>query len=168
MKGFVYIVTHNSLKWRTAHPVVKIGCAIDIKKRVLELNTASPIDLILVSSIQSDDARALEHYLHVAFGRNRLNGEWFSLDSQMVKVLRNQYLIEDRFDELFELGVATKTSHDLEIAALREEIRVLRQEIKEKNEQLFFLLNQEQNDAKVRRGWGKFARGCKCTANRVK
>lgn len=121
-KGFVYIVTHDSLKWRAAHPVIKIGCAVDIKKRIADLNTASPINLILVASIQSENALKLESYLHKAFGRNRLNGEWFTLDNQMIKALRNQYLVEDRFDELFACMNASFDEKDVEINALKEQI----------------------------------------------
>jgi hypothetical protein len=124
-KGFVYIVTHDSLKWRAAHPVVKIGCAVDIKKRIADLNTASPINLILVASIQSDNALKLESYLHKAFTRNRLNGEWFSLDQSMINALRKQYLVEDKFDELFDCMNRSLDAKDVEISSLKQQISEL-------------------------------------------
>lgn len=117
--GFVYIITHDSVRWRAAHPVIKIGKAININKRIAELNTASPINLILVASIQSKNAIALEHHLHMMFAKHRLNGEWFELNPLMITTLRQNYLNGDRFDELFDFS---KSSEQLEIERLKTKI----------------------------------------------
>jgi len=121
-KGFVYIVTHASLKWRTSHPVIKIGKATDIGKRIAELSTASPINLVLVASIQSDNAIKLEGHLHKTFAKHRLNGEWFELNPAMIKTLRNRYLVSDRFDELFDFS---RSPEQAEIDALKLQISEL-------------------------------------------
>ena len=121
-KGFVYIVTYASLKWRTSHPVIKIGKAVDIGKRIADLSTASPINLVLVASIQSDNARKLEGHLHKTFAKHRLNGEWFELNLDMIRALRNHYLISDKFDELFDFS---RSSEQIEIDALKSQISEL-------------------------------------------
>jgi len=140
-EGFVYIVTHESALWRAAHPVIKIGKAVDIDKRICDLNTCSPINLILVASIQSKDPHSLEHYLHKMFSRNRLNGEWFDLTPSMIVALRSYYLSGDRFDELFDFGLSAEQieirdlkSHIIELnkqhAADQKTIRGLEEELK--------------------------------------
>jgi AraC-like DNA-binding protein len=123
--GFVYIVTYGSAKWRYSHPVIKIGVAVNINQRICELNTASPINLILVAAIQSKDPYTLEQYLHKTFGKNRLNGEWFELMPDMITFLRKHYLNGDRFDELFDFNCS---SEQLEIQALRDQIIKLTQQ----------------------------------------
>lgn len=55
---------------------IKIGWAIDPKKRIKELATAHSERLDLLGSVRG--GRALEKALHYHFGDHRTNGEWFN------------------------------------------------------------------------------------------
>lgn len=57
--------------------VVKIGHGGNPKKRLTELQTGSPIQLLLQWT--HDGGEELEGHLHVVFAEYRIRGEWFDL-----------------------------------------------------------------------------------------
>lgn len=71
---FVYFIADNN-------GLVKIGVAKNPKKRLKELQTASPRKLNLISTVESDNAFRLEGKLHRRFKEKCVSGEWFELNS---------------------------------------------------------------------------------------
>jgi hypothetical protein len=57
----------------------KIGMSDNPKRRLMELNTATPYTITLVKVIPSDRASELEYELHKEFEGCRIKGEWFRL-----------------------------------------------------------------------------------------
>ena len=80
--GFVYLLQgENSL--------YKIGKAINVNKRVLEISPKMPFDPILLHTIECDDYTAAESGLHSHFNHLRVNGEWFRLGPDDVSLIRS-------------------------------------------------------------------------------
>lgn len=66
-----------------AGEMVKIGKAVNVEKRLRGIQTASPVVLHLVRTIESDDGNRLELELHRRFAQYRENGEWFRLEGAL-------------------------------------------------------------------------------------
>lgn len=79
--GFVYLLHSNG--------VYKIGKALNLEARVLQISPVMPHPLELIHSIESDDYDQLELKLHNMFGHARLNGEWFNLSPTDVEYIRS-------------------------------------------------------------------------------
>jgi hypothetical protein len=78
--GSVYFVQHNS-------GPIKIGVAIDIERRVDELQIANPFPVFLLGSIWFDEVREAyrcERELHFKFKDCRVRGEWFEPSESLV------------------------------------------------------------------------------------
>ena len=56
---------------------LKIGIAVDCKKRLKTLQTGNADKLILEWSRERDDAAQVEAHLHRKFSKHRVGGEWF-------------------------------------------------------------------------------------------
>ncbi len=59
---------------------IKIGMAIDVEKRVLELQTGNAFKLNVIAKIPCDNreqALHIEQQLHKRFAKQRIRGEWF-------------------------------------------------------------------------------------------
>ncbi len=68
----------------------KIGRSSDPARRVAELNragTIGPFRILLLRQIKTEDMVASEQALHSWFRGNRVQGEWFDLDSAQVQSL---------------------------------------------------------------------------------
>ena len=124
--GLVYFVTYDNVAWRATLPVIKIGATTDLPKRLSSLSVSSPIKLLVAGTIAAKDPYPLEKSLHRAFQRDRLNGEWFKLNSKMLDAIRLHPIVDDRFNELFDFTEHSPDAKDLEIAALRDEIKRLK------------------------------------------
>lgn len=68
-QGRIYFLSAKGTKF------VKIGFTQDLKKRVAELQTSSPYELILLKEIKG--SFATEQFLLRLFGASRVRGEWF-------------------------------------------------------------------------------------------
>lgn len=127
--GLVYFIAYDNAGWRATYPVIKIGCTTNLPDRIKTLCTGAPVGFIPAATSPSKDPRALEGFFHRAFSRERLNGEWFKLTHGMIKVIRTYPLIDDRFDDLFDLSHSAPDAKDLEIAALKAQIKELQSKI---------------------------------------
>lgn len=119
VKELVYFVTYDDAMWRAIRPVIKIGFTNDLKSRLRELSTASPMNLIAAGTVWSKSARALESRFHSQFRKNRLNGEWFELNPAIISEIRKYDVVDDRFDDLFKFDISPV---QLEISALENKI----------------------------------------------
>lgn len=67
---------------------VKIGCADNAKRRLAELQTGSPVRLILRGVIPNDDAHHFEDHFHRHYAADRLIGEWFNLTPEIEELIQ--------------------------------------------------------------------------------
>jgi len=64
----------------------------NVKKRIKNLQTGCPSEIIIVDSFESKYATKIESTLHFMWDRFRVNGEWFLFDNNE----------QNRFNELCE------------------------------------------------------------------
>ncbi len=69
----------------------KIGIADDIPKRIRQLQTGNPIDLVLVCTIYSRHAKNKESELHDRFTDLNIRGEWFKLSDKDVREIKKDF-----------------------------------------------------------------------------
>jgi hypothetical protein len=89
--------------------LVKIGYCSDIKKRLGQLSTHCPVKLEILSLFYRDD-RVVEQQLHRRFARYRTRGEWFTLEGELFRFVKDnpfndpkikQFLsLQDEIDDL--------------------------------------------------------------------
>ncbi len=71
---------------------IKIGFAKDVNKRMKALQACNPAELKLLKSVQVEGAVAaqeLEKSLHRRFHANRLNGEWFKAEGDLLEYVNH-------------------------------------------------------------------------------
>jgi hypothetical protein len=65
----------------------KIGYSTDVRSRVANMNTATPIDLVPIFAFWTDTPQALERELHQQFAKQRVRREWFQLGQSDLEAL---------------------------------------------------------------------------------
>lgn len=80
-KGYVYFF----LDLNTG--LTKVGKTINIEKRKYQLEYEFNTNLKLLGSIPSENALVLEKEVHNLIGEYRVNGEWFNLPEEEVRVI---------------------------------------------------------------------------------
>lgn len=78
--GFVYLL-------RSEHGHYKIGRAKNVRNRHQMIGTKMPFKVDLIHTIACEDYINAERMMHAAFAEKRLNGEWFALTDEDVKVI---------------------------------------------------------------------------------
>lgn len=78
MSGFVYFITFEG-------GPIKIGKALDVKKRLSALQTSSPETLFVLGAISGGSE--MEASLHKQFSHLRLRGEWFRRESELLSFI---------------------------------------------------------------------------------
>jgi hypothetical protein len=58
---------------------VKIGVARDVKRRLLEMQTACPYELHIIHAWPRSDPFGFEQWLHKQLEAKRYRGEWFKI-----------------------------------------------------------------------------------------
>jgi hypothetical protein len=81
-EGFVYLIKSGR------H--FKIGKANSVEARHRQLKIQLPQAAEVVHRIKTDDPYGIESYWHRRFADKRLNGEWFALSAEDVKVFRRR------------------------------------------------------------------------------
>lgn len=72
---------------------VKIGIAKNVKRRLASLQTSSPSKLELLGIIKTksvNNARKIEKLLHEKFAKNRIRGEWFKANVELLDYIKQQ------------------------------------------------------------------------------
>ena len=72
---------------------VKIGIAKNVKRRLASLQTSSPSKLELLGIIKTksvNNARKIEKSLHEKFAENRIRGEWFKTNVELLDYIKQQ------------------------------------------------------------------------------
>jgi hypothetical protein len=65
---------------------VKIGIAVDVPARLVQLQTGNP-HALTVLAVQQDVAETLEGRMHTAFLEDHHNGEWFRFSRTLRKIV---------------------------------------------------------------------------------
>ena len=86
--GYVYLIE------AVGSGCFKIGRSQQFEARLQSLQTASPFPLRIRKHIQTDNAAALEKYLHTRYAEYRRHGEWFEIPPDFLRWL----LLEDFCD----------------------------------------------------------------------
>jgi hypothetical protein len=72
---------------------VKIGIAVNVRKRLAMLQTSSPVRLLLLKEWSCENARVTERRLHERFAKFKESGEWFLLpESVLAQLLSTERL----------------------------------------------------------------------------
>lgn len=66
----------------------KIGITDCLDKRLLQLSQTMPFRVELIHAVYTRYAGLLEIHLHMRFGKKRLRGEWFSLNTRDLNYIR--------------------------------------------------------------------------------
>jgi len=91
---YVYFIKPKGSDWP-----VKIGCTIDVEKRLKELEKSSPVPLEVAAFVRG--GLGLERKLHAYFLHSHSHGEWFFgslMLARLIEKLRNGVPIEDAVD----------------------------------------------------------------------
>ena len=65
---------------------VKIGYTDDVERRMNEIRTHVPTELVLLTTLKNA-TRQTEREMHVRFAHLRHRGEWFLIDNQLMAVV---------------------------------------------------------------------------------
>ena len=76
---YIYAITNGTQ--------IKIGYSGNVKRRLKQLNTGSADKLYILCTFIG--GRELEQEIHIKFGYNRINGEWFKVDQDMLDYLNS-------------------------------------------------------------------------------
>lgn len=82
-RGYVYLV-------RADNGLYKIGKTKTIEPRIKALTIELPYGLEVIHTIATGDMNALESRFHNIFSEKRVRGEWFRLDDDDVKYIRER------------------------------------------------------------------------------
>lgn len=66
---------------------VKIGIAVDVKRRIQTMQSNCPFEIKLVATCSPFDAAELEESLHAQFEQFRVRGEWFKMPDDVISDL---------------------------------------------------------------------------------
>ena len=81
-KGHVYLLKHGK--------EYKIGKSTDVSRRYKDIKIQMPYLTEEIHVIATDDPSGIEAYWHNRFKDKRLNGEWFQLSTDDVKVFKSR------------------------------------------------------------------------------
>jgi hypothetical protein len=75
--------------------LIKIGSAVNSRRRRGELQTGNPDDLVLHSVFHADDCDLMEKRLHRRFRHLHVRGEWFRADAELHALARSGFSPDD-------------------------------------------------------------------------
>jgi predicted GIY-YIG superfamily endonuclease len=83
IKGYVYIVQP------IGHNVYKIGCTIDLERRLKRMMSTYGFKLEYVAYHRFEDYQAAEAWFHEHFRKKRLRSDWFLLTAEDIEYFKN-------------------------------------------------------------------------------
>lgn len=93
--GYVYLIRMGDTTYH------KVGISqTDVRQRLAQLQTASPIDLILLAYYEQPDPLEVERAIHRALREYHARGEWFNLPTSIALALFNDFNMMASVDEL--------------------------------------------------------------------
>lgn len=103
--SFVYLIA-------SGRDIIKVGKAIDVRKRVRGLQTASPFHMQIIHTIEvsAKHVLALERLIHKRLKRYHMRGEWFKVERDtaigIAQRAANQFGKDQAFSQVDEAGFA--------------------------------------------------------------
>lgn len=94
--GYVYLIRHA-----TEPGLYKIGKTNNPSNRLKTFNVKLPFEVDYEILIQTDNMTRVEKEWHDHFSHRRINGEWFALDEQDVKWMRQHDYRRQEWSELY-------------------------------------------------------------------
>ena len=94
-KGQVYLISALGLNR------YKIGSTIDLEKRLLPLQSFSPVPLEVLTVIECSDIERAEVWLHKKFASCRHHSEWFDLSASDVEWIMSLTSLEEGSSDAF-------------------------------------------------------------------
>jgi predicted GIY-YIG superfamily endonuclease len=112
-KSFVYILKAGS----KAKSPIKVGVASNIQKRIKQLQTGNPHEIVLVMHFVCDSrnhAFRLEKTIHDMLKGQRLFGEWFSVSRNNLMKVLNKMGNQDEIDSIVKnMGLFDRHGNDV-------------------------------------------------------
>jgi hypothetical protein len=138
--GVVYFVTYEDALIRELHPYLKIGMTTrPIIERVKELSTGSPLKLVCVGHIPSDDYIRLELAFHHHFKKHIAQGEWIKVSQDIIDYINNNFELQDNLLEAsFFRGIHFGESTE----RLKQENAELKTALRKKQKEIVVLRSQ--------------------------
>ena len=98
MSGYIYFL-HN---WSDGEDLYKIGVSKheDINKRISQLQTGNPHEILLIYKYKSENYHRIESMLHNYFYKERKKGEWFGLSYEQSRTFISKC---EEFDRIITL-----------------------------------------------------------------
>ena len=84
-KETLYVIRLGNL------PYYKIGYTQHLETRLTFLENGLPLQIELIVSYQSEQAKDIENALHCKFAKKRTHGEWFKLSKEDITLLKNSF-----------------------------------------------------------------------------
>jgi hypothetical protein len=102
--GYVYLFQCGSR--------YKIGTAIDVQRRMKNVQTTCHEKVVLVHAAPSDDPYRAEKFLHLMFGSKRIRNEWFDLSREDVNWILRIKSISRQYLDQYDTSTPKPTSRD--------------------------------------------------------
>jgi hypothetical protein len=80
MRGWVYFARSG------IQGPIKIGHALDVQQRLINLSIASPVEVVLLGAFLSENAEADEKHIHQKLAPYRIKGEWFQAEGALAEM----------------------------------------------------------------------------------
>ena len=131
MSGCVYVIHNLQGKYKIGYT------GGELRKRLLQLQTASPERLYVEMTISSDQPLIIEKELHDLFSQKRIHGEWFHLDDFDLKEVEFRggvrYSSYERLEDTYQISKANmddiaSMEHPIFSLSTKPDMRVLRYE----------------------------------------
>lgn len=81
------MIGHQRVYFATALDMVKIGCSVDVQKRLATVGEWIPFPITLIASMPG--SYALETTIHRMFAEEWSHGEWFRLSPRLSEFIAN-------------------------------------------------------------------------------
>jgi hypothetical protein len=116
--GEIYFIGEQDTRSGERSPYVKIGLVGSTRTsadRLYDHRTANPRELIVHAIVKTDLVAWTENALHKKFGKQRIRGEWFVLDDELLaSAIAEAHVLATSWAPVVGVILRAKALHDLE------------------------------------------------------
>lgn len=118
--GYVYLIRMGDTSYH------KVGISqLDISQRLAQLQTANPIELVLLAHYRQDDPLEVERSIHKALRPFHARGEWFNLPTDDIMRVFADYNTMALVDTLMDVEQQAEVSIEIEPVYRAEEFHAM-------------------------------------------